>query len=609
MIDAFDAESDNPELIWNGDARNELLNVMYTTLNYVSRIPRYPMDEVSPLLHVSYSLFSHELTIGGVYVSRFLKDPAFALRDASSFLEDLLHRWDNEIASVFSGWNGDDASLERDLVGIDEASPNLELVTSSIVFLCQAHGHLTRKVAEWGFARRCLKHMEVSLDRGLRFCPLLDILRVVNVSGRQKVVVEELSKAGGKNEASVVELFMRAVGRDDLHRQCAFILETFRLLLSTALGNLSFGLDRQSMTVLTPSPAPGEGPVRKRVDLGDDPLAMLAPLQSPSATVDEVTRQQQLQQPHLTLASGAHHKVPPRMPGTVRFDVSATPPFGNAFPGTPETNYHGRHGGDGGGDMGSIQGFEPRSSHVVLGERPFDPSVVEPKFPHVPSSNPATGGNRQTPVPPIPTKTTHLSLYTDRTPVSTSGRERIDERLVRPQAPMPAAAPPPPPSAEAPRLMGSGPAPTMHGTGVDARSDPTPGQVAKEQAQSTGGASGSIPSRATLLQQALACRLVQFLLNDVLENPSLSEVSDPAAAKAQAVVILQMLTRDPGYGQTFQLLLEDEDAWSKYKSQDFSLLMTGSKVGDSFLLTASGKERKYIKDGSVPDPGVKVEKK
>jgi hypothetical protein len=121
------------------------------------------------------------------------------------------------------------------------------------------------------------------------------------------------------------------------------------------------------------------------------------------------------------------------------------------------------------------------------------------------------------------------------------------------------------------------------GTIVDARSPTDPTITAEERAVESEGADGTSSSRITLLQQALTCQLCQFLVNDFLENVSLEEIKDPAAGKVHAINLLKLLTKDPGYGMKFKLILKDLPAWSKYKAQDHSLLMATTKRTDYFL--------------------------
>ena len=130
----------------------------------------------------------------------------------------------------------------------------------------------------------------------------------------------------------------------------------------------------------------------------------------------------------------------------------------------------------------------------------------------------------------------------------------------------------------------------IEGSGIDARSTITPKQAAEQQMLCTAGAPGSAQGRIALLQSALACKLCKFLVEGVLENPGLSSIKDPAAAKVHSVELLKLLTMDPGYGLKFKLILDDMPAWKKYKSQDHSLFITGAEQKADYFLTDGDKE-------------------
>jgi hypothetical protein len=109
-----------------------------------------------------------------------------------------------------------------------------------------------------------------------------------------------------------------------------------------------------------------------------------------------------------------------------------------------------------------------------------------------------------------------------------------------------------------------------------------------------GGAPGSAQGRISLIQSALSCKLAEFLLNNVLENATLAKVKDPAAAKVHAVELLKLLTMDPAYGMKFKLILEQEPAWRKYKSQDHSLFISGTEQKADYFLTEGRSPNKLL---------------
>lgn len=130
----------------------------------------------------------------------------------------------------------------------------------------------------------------------------------------------------------------------------------------------------------------------------------------------------------------------------------------------------------------------------------------------------------------------------------------------------------------------------IEGSGIDARSSVDPKVTAEQQTMSLGGAPGAAQGRVALLQSALACKLVEFLLNDVLENETLKNVKDPSSAKVHAVELLKLLTKDPAYGMKFNIILEELPSWRKYKSQDHSLFITGTEQKTDYFLTDGSSE-------------------
>jgi hypothetical protein len=138
----------------------------------------------------------------------------------------------------------------------------------------------------------------------------------------------------------------------------------------------------------------------------------------------------------------------------------------------------------------------------------------------------------------------------------------------------------------------------VEGSGIDARTKDDPNAVAQRQAVTMPAAPGAAQGRVALLQQALSCQLCEFLVDKVLENQELSSVRDPASTKVHTIELLKMLTKDPGYGPKFKLILSGIPAWAKYKSQDHSLLITGhEQKADYFLTDGSSGEKKLLTSG------------
>ena len=141
---------------------------------------------------------------------------------------------------------------------------------------------------------------------------------------------------------------------------------------------------------------------------------------------------------------------------------------------------------------------------------------------------------------------------------------------------------------QAPPRTGT-PSKPIEGAGIDGRTGIDPKVIAEQQTMAVGGAPGAAQGRISLILSALACKLAEFLLNGVLENATLAKVKDPAATKVHAVELLKLLTMDPAYGMKFKLILEQEPAWRKYKSQDHSLFISGTEQKTDYFLTDGSK--------------------
>ena len=136
------------------------------------------------------------------------------------------------------------------------------------------------------------------------------------------------------------------------------------------------------------------------------------------------------------------------------------------------------------------------------------------------------------------------------------------------------------------------PTPVTGSSIIDATSSAVSKATPVEQSRPTEagmGASGNVHGRMSLLNSALSCNLPGFLVDQVLENPALPTVKDPTSTKVHAVALLKLLASDPAYGAKIGLMLDNMEAWEKYKLQDHSLFITGAEQKtDYFLLDQGG---------------------
>jgi hypothetical protein len=324
MLNLFDGESETPELIWNGSMRGQLRKVISQEIDSCVEA-RWSTGQgndhltLEPNIQVKYKELENELFIGGVYVTRFLKEPTYSIRDPTSFLEMLLKRWTHELQMITeASGTGDAEKQSTDMVvgGQD----NLQIITDAVVYLCKIRSNLCDKLSQWGYMSRCLSFLDQVLLNNFRGSPLLSVMRILHVAVNSRKNVESLIASGSNDRLhGIVAFTIRAVGDTDLHSDAGFMLEMLKKVFVEALGDVDNAPPKVAAFsqnyAMAPSPAPGEG--RVRVNMGDDPLGLGAlvpsssehpPLQPPQQNYNSTQFNQN--QPHQTYGGGTQYQQP-----------------------------------------------------------------------------------------------------------------------------------------------------------------------------------------------------------------------------------------------------------------------------------------------------------
>lgn len=792
MLKNFDGETDTPEMIWDASMRSELRVVLGTQLDHLMEKRKERQSFVfslDPDVLVRYTKLENELFIGGVYVSRFIKEPTYNLRDPTTFLELLLQRWSKELDAFLTGYNENKAPITTSSTLVKAGQDILDLVTTATVYLCKTRDALGDKLAAWGIMSRSMVYMEKMLEKELLGTPLLSVIRIVHVGSDRIANVEELAVGGNADQKrGVVSYLINAIGCKPLHTDSAFMIECLYKIYKIALGDLGkirqtskmkpneilHQQAQQPFVAMSPSPAPGEGPVRKKVNIGDDPLGMLQaspqqpsgpmlmPAEQPARMLDQSTSTTLHQQPHwpgttpLTLPvrqsvnqfgaqqgsyqqrlqmmsqAQTHHPnhVPDQHTATTYSNLSdpahscgpfhltdgkqvisslpsaSMEQFSGQFVEAPNSSFSGlvQH-------QSQQNFYSPIMANPNHSPQPFQHSIVpnqrqlqQPSFAayhhqQQPSSTfvspqgmtsqmPTIRGQNSYPYleqkgqqfyndfqpsgriePPhsqqaqtsmvnphtsgFQVQQYHVPNFSVQKSISTStqfpssstvvsgsqsemqgdGMAQIHDSYRRQNEflnneSQPYLQPIQQPNVQAPQLQSAGfeemtfhsrttqaisppsisgnplglpivetvsyehnsavpqygPTPIV-GSGIDGRSFADPKVVAENRAVTSDGAPGAAKCRATLLQQAIECKLCEFLVEQVLENDTLKSTRDPAAAKVHAIALLKLLLKDPGFGLKFKIILDGLPAWKKYKSQDHSLLITSHEQRADYFLT------------------------
>ncbi|KAL3922961.1 MAG: hypothetical protein SGILL_001924 [Bacillariaceae sp.] len=307
MLNLFDGESDTPELIWDSSMRAQLRKVISHELDGCMEARRATGQgndhlTLEPSVRVQYKELENELFIGGVYVTRFLKEPTYNVRDPTSFLEMLLQRWTHELQMTTEGESNGEEKWSTDM--IVGGQDNLQIVTDAIVYLCKIRSNLCDKLSQWGYMARCLSFLDRILSQEMTRSPLLSVMRVLHVAVNRRKNVESLIASGANDRLhGIIAFTMRAVGDTELHPDSGFMLEMLKKVFVDALGDVDKLPPKATMPsqnlynntvgyAMAPSPAPGDG--RVRVNMGDDPLGLGAP---PPSSNGPASQQQQTSTP------------------------------------------------------------------------------------------------------------------------------------------------------------------------------------------------------------------------------------------------------------------------------------------------------------------------
>ena len=796
MLKNFDGESDTPELIWDSSMRAELRTVIAEQLDACLSNRKEGGNDAFALpsdVFVKYKNLVDELYIGGVYLSRFLKEPTYNLRDPTTFLEMVMQRWTHEIQTYFSNEISQEEKESSSSALVDANQDILQLVTSACVYQCKVRDSLCDKLGQWGYMERSMTFLDEILGRELYGSPLLSVMRLLHVASNRLSNVESICVSGrsdGKN--SIVSYTMQAIGQESLHPDTAFMVEMLKKVFTVALGDLKkakeLGATRQNFSqqhqhqhmvyagapspapgedavgnylranndfssfmalTMAPSPAPGEGFV-------DDPLAMFRSNEPPQGQQNPAQQQQQQM-------VGVHSRqiAPPfqtngqqgggsfsyqnqsqqgaavgqmqqqGMAQSQQFNQGFQPQMGASFqsrsaPNNPLSSSGLMQGLDAYGRSQTPQGLAssvhsirsnvstintnrqrqtPSQQSSFQTQQPFqqraqklfgasqaqpqqqqqqtgimnqqmqmqqpqysNQQMQQPQFnnqqiqqPHYqnqqsqqvqyqyqqpqqqqqqqqpqlqqtqaqvqqPQLQASSFGQSMPqhtsyyqqqpaglPVPAQPVQqqflnnaqAQHSVQQTQQQPFMQQQQQQpfmqpqMQQQQIAPQFQVETV------SDEAEQIDPAQQMPVNDpvvqpqyrpdatvGSGIDARTKPDPKVEAEQQAVSLGAAPGAANGRVALLQSALVNELPKFLLENVLENPTMKKVKDPAATKVHTVELLKLLTEDPGYGMKFKLILDELPAWKNYKSQDHSLFITGVEQKADYFLT----------DGSSGEP-------
>ena len=246
----------------------------------------------------------------------------------------------------------------------------------------------------------------------------------------------------------------------------------------------------------------------------------------------------------------------------------------------------------------SAKAVEPNMQTVQqYGHRSGEAGLMHGRYMHYESST------RQSSVLQASPSEVQTRMENDTSAMQESLQQTLASPSVIPPAPAPALAPAPAPAPAQLKM----PAPMTGSSIIDATSS-APTIEESTSTEEGPGAPGSVFGRVALLNSAISCNLPAFLVDQVLENSALPSIKDPTGAKVHAVSLLKMLAADPAYGAKISHMLDNLEAWKKYKLQDHSLFITGAEQkADYFLLNQGHSSEKLLTHDNGENRGTEAE--
>jgi len=239
-LETFDGESETPVLLWNAAMRKFLRAEIAEELKvYRSKgEPDGHLWEPAWDYKIRYPELESELSIGGIYLRMFLKEPTYDLADPLTFLEQLLLQWfidiDGQIADVKKlekkAQEEDGEAEEEPLTAAAESAlavrsnqeETLSLITSAVVYLLKVRLPLTDQVASWGYVPRIVTLLKDTQDCGALGVPNVSALRLVHVIAERPACIEALVSAPDQVLVQMLRLLKPKMSKD-----AAFIIEAF----------------------------------------------------------------------------------------------------------------------------------------------------------------------------------------------------------------------------------------------------------------------------------------------------------------------------------------------------------------------------------------------
>lgn len=546
MLQLYDKNSDTPELIWDDTMRSDLdISISLLLDTFMDQNGSRIRDQLSFSLPSDYatefSRLHEEYFLAGIYLNNFLKNPSAPLRDPVGFLEGLFSKFSKDMeqlttAGLHQNTNAEIATEKKD------TSHDLSLIVKCIEELCSSRPFLYSKFSSWLYNKQLIHFLYKCIASDILGEPLRCTVRIIFVSSHSIDNIDDIAMiTDADGRYGIVDGMMQAINGKPLHRESSLMIQCLAEIFRMALGDLEqiermnsaselSQLDSEyNLVALAPSPAPtGTHPVRKlkKISIGDDPLAQL--------------NQELLIQDNRSVLSQNSSKFT-RTVGVAR-SVNCNRQYEKISKAFPHEI-----------DVSTLQTTSTKQENSHTQSTYEKDNTRHPMISETAPSNHVSESSLSLSNISLVPKSTQLhsaiDCETEKSVFTRNAEHDIEPRMT----------------------AFSGYETEYKSMGALNYSSTYSSVAISNQTQldsdseylrkSLMGASGCAKGRPTLLDAAFKCRLPVFLVIDVLDNKDIKNVIDPNGTRSFASSLLKLLLKDPGYGRTFDLMLNECPTW------------------------------------------------
>lgn len=235
----LDDACESPELIWTSEMRLELRSHLVLLLRQVDTFENVPSNSD---ICVEYRCLREELTIAGVYIKLYLRQPTFRLSNPILFLEKVVEQWEcafGQVVRVVAAHASplakkSNANSSSEALIKTNGDSLLGLLTATICAVTCSEPSVVDHLQQWGFPTSLAEHLHEALSHGLHGKPVACVLDLLHHLVGRVEVVDSLAFA----PVDLILQLTYALGVEgSLPAEASSIIELLKRIFQTRMAN------------------------------------------------------------------------------------------------------------------------------------------------------------------------------------------------------------------------------------------------------------------------------------------------------------------------------------------------------------------------------------